>query len=136
MCMVLPVLVIMLLPLLLVHQYNPTLVTEVTHTLLDLVIPRILIICFLLKMKEDFKSAIYEEGYDLFDPKYASSIEINHHENSYRSTELHTDTSVPSIAEMYSRIPPSEHVASVNLFPTSSINGSTITAIFVFCQMK
>ena len=37
---------------------------------------------------------------------------------------------------MYSRIPPSEHVASVNLFPPSSINDSTITAIFVFCQMK
>ena len=74
----------------------------------------------------------YEEVYDLFDPKYTSWIEINHPENSYRSTKLHTDTSVPSIAEKYSHIPPSEHVetmGSVNLFPTSSINDSPNSSI-------
>ena len=76
-------------------------------------------------MKEDFKSAIKKGTIYLI-------LNMHHRYRSiitYRSTELHTDTSVPSIAEMYSRIPQSEHVetmASVNLFPTSSINDSTM----------
>ena len=120
--MVLPVLLIMLLPLLLAHCYNPPLVIQVTHKLLDLLIPNL----FSPQEEGRFQKR-YAEDYDLFDPKYASRIEINHPENSYRSAELHTDTSVPSLADMYSHIPPSEHVetmASVNLFPTFSIYDS------------
>ena len=58
--MVLPVLLIMSLPLLLAHRYIPPLVIQVTHTLLDLLIPNL----FFPEEEGRFQKR-YAERYDL-----------------------------------------------------------------------